>query len=66
MDYTYLMLGRARQQEFLAEAAAGRRFERLAKKSPPAHLRRKLLISFLITFGCLIPVAVMVARLFVA
>jgi hypothetical protein len=52
------MLGRDRQQEYLAEAAAGQRFERLAK-SLPAHLRRKLLI----TFGCLIPVAVMVAWL---
>jgi hypothetical protein len=59
------MLGRAKQQEYLAEAAAGQRFERLAK-SLPAHLPRKLLITFLITFGCLIPVAVMVARLFAA
>jgi len=65
MDYTYLMLGRAKQQEYLAKAAVGQRFERLAK-SPAAHPRRKLLITFLITFGCLIPVAVMVARLFAA
>ena len=62
MNYTYLMLGRDRQQEYLAEAAAGQRFERFAR-STPAHLRRKLLIPFLITMGCLVPVAVMVARL---
>jgi len=65
MNYTYLMLGRDRQQEYLAEAAAGQRFERFATDAP-AHRRQKLLMTFLVTLGCLIPVAVLVARLFAA
>jgi hypothetical protein len=55
------MLGRDRQREFLAEAAAAQRFEPLATKRP-TYLWRKRLVPL----GCLIPVAVMVARLFAA